>query len=989
MGDRIGALIWADARDPDLLRVAGPVGRIEPEQAQGLEYRDAALGEQFGPLWATYWFQVGATVPAEWAGVAGRPALGQPQRGHAVARRTVAAGPEHLPDGARVDAHGARAGAGRRAARPARRAGLQRHCSAGSPQPYATVEPVVLDRCQLARFDARPGSCSTTSTCCGSSRPTTPTASTRAWAGRLLCASSTASATSGARTTARPGPRPARSCTALLATGTARTRTSCRRSATRTSTPPGCGRWPRRTASACAPSARSSPTWTATRSTGSPARRRSSTTGSSAATRRSTTRIRAQATAGRWVPVGGTLGRARLQPALGRVAGAPVPATASASSSASSAAAAASSGTPTCSATTASCRRSCAAPASTRFLTQKLSWNRFNPPAAPHVHAGRASTARGARALPAGRHLQRRRRRRASCARAPRDYKDHDRSRAQPAAVRLRRRRRRADAGDARDAAARGDLQGVPRTAIARAATSSSTALEAERGDLPTLVGELYFEYHRGTYTTQAAVKRGNRDGERLLHDVELLAALGARRGAAPSYPARALERAVAAAAAEPVPRHPARPLDRRGVRGRRARPRRDRRRAADAAAAAALAAPAAATRGRAAEHARRSPAPRSPSAGRRAGLGRGPAYGVRRASPRPPTPSPCSEPATASCSRTAQLRADARRATGCSLAGRARQRARGAARRRATCSSSTTTGRSTGTPGTSTRSTWRPCSDCAAGDLVASSRDDAAARRAARSSAGSAGPARMRQTVRLDAGLAAARVPLPGRLAGAHTMLKVLFPVAVRARQRDVRDAVRRRRAPDPLLEPPRPGPLRGARPPLRRPLRARLRGGAADRLASTATATLRRRRCGSACCARPTSPDPAPTGARTRSPTRCCRTPAAGSEAGVVGRGRPLRRRRSGGRRRARAAVVRFDRRPDLVLDTVKRGRGLRRAGAAALRGARRPRQRAACGSATAFAAAVRCNLLEDEGEPLAVDGGEIVVAYGPHEIVSVLVR
>jgi alpha-mannosidase len=38
--------------------------------------------------------------------------------------------------------------------------------------------------------------------------------------------------------------------------------------------------------------------------------------------------------------------------------------------------------------------------------------------------------------------------------------------------------------------------------------------------------GELYFEYHRGTYTTQAANKRDNRRSEEALHDVEFLAAL-------------------------------------------------------------------------------------------------------------------------------------------------------------------------------------------------------------------------------------------------------------------------------------------------------------------------------------------------------------------------------------------------------------------------------------------------------------------------------
>ncbi|HRF93574.1 MAG TPA: hypothetical protein PLZ51_00200, partial [Aggregatilineales bacterium] len=49
--------------------------------------------------------------------------------------------------------------------------------------------------------------------------------------------------------------------------------------------------------------------------------------------------------------------------------------------------------------------------------------------------------------------------------------------------------------------------------------------LEAESGDkLPTWNGELYLEYHRGTYTTQARNKRANRKSEILLHDAEFLA---------------------------------------------------------------------------------------------------------------------------------------------------------------------------------------------------------------------------------------------------------------------------------------------------------------------------------------------------------------------------------------------------------------------------------------------------------------------------------
>ena len=38
--------------------------------------------------------------------------------------------------------------------------------------------------------------------------------------------------------------------------------------------------------------------------------------------------------------------------------------------------------------------------------------------------------------------------------------------------------------------------------------------------DRPLVVGELYFEYHRGVYTSQARTKRGNRRGEARKYDL-------------------------------------------------------------------------------------------------------------------------------------------------------------------------------------------------------------------------------------------------------------------------------------------------------------------------------------------------------------------------------------------------------------------------------------------------------------------------------------
>ncbi len=61
---------------------------------------------------------------------------------------------------------------------------------------------------------------------------------------------------------------------------------------------------------------------------------------------------------------------------------------------------------------------------------------------------------------------------------------------------------------------------------------------------LPVWNGELYLEYHRGTYTTQARNKRANRKAEFALHDAEFLACWAHLLDPAYAYPAETFRRA-------------------------------------------------------------------------------------------------------------------------------------------------------------------------------------------------------------------------------------------------------------------------------------------------------------------------------------------------------------------------------------------------------------------------------------------------------------
>ena len=592
-----------------------------------------------------------------------------------------------------------------------------------------------------------------------------------------------------------------------------------------TSTPPGCGRWPRRSARWCAPSARRPPTWTAIRSSGSRARRPSSTTGSARRNPDLYGRIRAHAESGQWLPVGGTWvepdcnlpsgeslvrqflhGQRFFEREFGR-----------------------------------RCRefwnpdvfgyngqlpQIMRGAGIGRFLTQKLSWNRFNPP--PHhtftwqgidgsevlAHFPPADTYNATAEVEELR-------------RSARDYKDHDRSRRSllvfgygdggggptPEMLETLRRAR--------------DLQGVPRTTMTTSATSSSTALEA----MPAT--------SRRSWASSTSSTTAGRTRPRPLSSAATATASGrcttptswarSRRGCRRRTPRRAAGRAVAAAAAEPVPRHPARLEHRAGLRGRRPRPRRraggrrgDRRRRAGGAR----------RRGRGADAVQHDRV--RPRRGGRRPDGElawveAPAYGFGIA--RAPRRARCQPPSrpTGWCSRTACC-GPSSGATGWSLARRRSGRSRGAggARERAPALRR---------PADGVRRLGRrpvPPRDgpgLPAGRVCEVAQPGRCGRRWCFERPVGTGSA-MRQVVRLDAGARRLEFHCEVDWRESHTMLKVLFPVAVRSPYATYQMQFGHAERPTHFSTSHDLARYEVPGPPLRRSLRARLRRRAPHRL-------------------------------------------------------------------------------------------------------------------------------------------------------------
>ena len=614
-----------------------------------------------------------------------------------------------------------------------------------------------------------------------------------------------------------------------------------------------------------------------------------------------------------------------------------------------------------------------------RFLTQKLSWNRFNrpehhtfvwqgidgsevlahfPPADTYTSEGTVAELR----------------------KSARAYKDHEHSRTSMLVYGF---------GDGGGGPTREmietmlrarDLQGLPRTTM-RAPAEFFAALEAEPGERPTILGELYFEYHRGTYTTQARTKRGNRRAEIALHDAEFLAT-----AAGGDYPRAELDRLWKLLLLQQF--HDILPGSSiRLVYEDAERDLAEVEAGANAIADAALAAlgggPVNTT-----GFARREVV-RAPNGDLT--VVEAPPYGIG---------APAADALVLKQHKVTRdglvlenehLRVEVgedgsvlsvvERATGREALAAPGNRLelyddRPVAFEAWDIDPFHLETRRDSPPATShavvTESPLRV--EIAFERAVGEREHDAPGR-----------PSRR--------GLASPRVPHRGRLARGSHPAQGLFSARRPSAERDVRDAVRLRRAADPLLDEPRPRALRGARAPLRRPLRARLRRRPPHRL-QVRLQLLRQR---AAAQPPPRLQEPGSGGGHGPARARVRASPPRRR----VARGRCRRR---GGAVQHAAAPVRAAREkvlfqhkvartpsvddPNLVLDTIKRAED---SDAIVLRlyEAHGARGTANVTLELPFTSARRANALEDEGDELAVNGNVIEVPFRPHEIVTVVAR
>uniref|UniRef100_A0A7N5ZTJ3 alpha-mannosidase n=1 Tax=Anabas testudineus TaxID=64144 RepID=A0A7N5ZTJ3_ANATE len=85
------------------------------------------------------------------------------------------------------------------------------------------------------------------------------------------------------------------------------------------------------------------------------------------------------------------------------------------------------------------------------------------------------------------------------------------------------------------------DSDGLPKVQMS-SPDKLFSQLQADSALLCTWTGELFLELHNGTYTTQAQIKRGNRQCETLLHDIEIASCLALCRDRMFQYPVERLQ---------------------------------------------------------------------------------------------------------------------------------------------------------------------------------------------------------------------------------------------------------------------------------------------------------------------------------------------------------------------------------------------------------------------------------------------------------------
>ncbi|KAB5563455.1 glycosyl hydrolase family 38 domain-containing protein [Coniochaeta sp. 2T2.1] len=82
----------------------------------------------------------------------------------------------------------------------------------------------------------------------------------------------------------------------------------------------------------------------------------------------------------------------------------------------------------------------------------------------------------------------------------------------------------------------------LPRIQMGTSVDDFFDKLERKADTFVTWYGELYFELHRGTYTTQANNKRNNRQSEILLRDIEWLATIASLKDSSYKYPKKEID---------------------------------------------------------------------------------------------------------------------------------------------------------------------------------------------------------------------------------------------------------------------------------------------------------------------------------------------------------------------------------------------------------------------------------------------------------------